>query len=295
VAQATQANFVMRQYSESLYFATNNLCLKRTFHIAPVGLTETDVLLCELSQHHIGLAWADAATRQLKGASYYELRNLPEPDKLQDVLRAEKIGLKNTNRVVIGSAFKNVLLIPHSQFSEESAASLYTTMHGSTGDPLHFDEVQPYNLVIVHAVPQGMMDVLKSAQPAEVMHVYGCGLKAANAFSAGDAVTVHFTNKEIRVMAVKEAQLKLAQTFCYTTPLDVVYYLLAVCRAHDFSQTETILLLSGMVHEDSAMYKELYQYFSKIRLWKPAAKTTLQSEYPSHFFSSLYNLAACAL
>ncbi len=112
---------------------------------------------------------------------------------------------------------------------------------------------------------------------------------------SANGLVVHFTNKEIRVTAIKQEQLKLAQIYAYTTPLDVVYYLLLICQEHDLSQTETPLLLSGLMSEDSAMYKELYQYFSNIQFWKPASKTALQSEYPHHFFSSLYNLAACVL
>jgi hypothetical protein len=168
-------------------------------------------------------------------------------------------------------------------------------MYGADGEELHFDEVPQYNLVVVHAVPHGIMDALKGLQPPLVTHVYGCGLKRTNGVPAAQGLTVHFTNKDIRVTAIKEAQLKIAQTYYYTAPLDVVYYLLLICREHDLSQDETPLLLSGLVNEDSAMYKELYQYFSNIHFWKPASKTALQSEYPHHFFSSLYNLAACVL
>lgn len=272
------------------------ILLKRTFHIATDGTPEKDdVLLCELSQYHVCIGWAHGPSKKLKGLSYYELRNLLEPDKLDDIFRAENLHDSSTKRVVVSNAFKNILLVPGSQFTEEGARGVYGAMHGNTSDMLFFDDVQNYNLVVVHAVPQGIMERLKRVQPSETTHVYSCSLHAANALKDGDGITLDFTGKEIRITALKENQLKLAQTYFYTAPLDVVYYLLSICREYGLSQSGTPVVLSGLVSQDSAMYKELYQYFSGLRFWKPTVKATLQSEYPDHFFSSLYNLAACVL
>jgi len=267
--------------------------VKRTFHIEPTNISQDDVLLCEFSQHHICIARADAISKKLKGVSYYELRNLLEPEKLQDILTAEEID--TSNRLIVSSAFRYVLLIPASQFTEEGARHLFATTYGSDGEALFFNELPTYNAVLVHAIPQGLMDILKSLGATNATHLYGCLLQSNEAAIAGETLFVHFTSKKIYITAIKDGQLQLAQTYFYTTPLDVVYYLLSIGQQYGFSQSNASVFLSGLISEDSAMYKELYQYFSNIQFWRPSDKALLPSEYAPHFFSSLYNLAACAL
>jgi hypothetical protein len=230
--------------------------LKRLFHIlSDKAAADKDlVLLCEVSQHHISLALADGLSKQLHQVSYYELRNVLEPDKLQDVLKAENVDVSGIKRVVLGSALNEVVLVPLHHFDEESARQFFTAVHGNTPDPLVFDEIRELNLVLVHAVPAGIMGFLKSLRLSEALHAFSCQLRSYNGFVAEDQITVHFTGKEIRA-----------------------------------------LILSGLISEDSAMYKELHQYFSAVHFWKPVTKTTLQSEHPQHFFSSIYNLAGCVL
>ena len=269
--------------------------MKRTFYIEPGDINKSDVLLCELSQNHVALAWANPDTKKLKGLSYYELRNLLEPEKLQDILNDENSSAQQWHRVIVSSGFKNVLLVPSSQFTEEGARRLFATTYNLNGDMLFYNEIPHYNLMLVHALPQGYMSVLKSLQPAETVHSYQCLLQSHTVVATSNQLSVHFMGKEFEVAAVKEEQLQVLQTYLYTTPLDVVYYLLSICQQFGLEQSGTSLVLSGMISEDSALYKELYQYFSDVRLWAPAPKTALQSEYPQHFFSSLYNLAACVL
>lgn len=270
--------------------------MKRTFHITSqnvAGIRDA-VLLCELSQHHACLAVADAVSKSIEQVSYYEVKSGLDPDKLRQLMKADGLDLTNISRVVLGNAFKEVVLIPVHHFTEESAKRFYTTTFGSTGEIFFFDELSDENSVLVHAVPQAIMGVLKSVRETEIKHSYACWLKTLDGSIAEDGLAVHVTGKEIRVIAKREHQLKLVQTYFYTTPLDVVYYLLAVCREYGLSQTGTTVVLSGLISEDSALYNELHQYFSNIRFWKPLVRS-LGSEHPHHFFSSMYNLAACVL
>lgn len=253
------------------------------------------MLLCELSQYHVCIALADAASRKITQLSYYELRNILEPEKLHDVMRAENVDVRNMNRVVVSNAVKDVVLVPASYFSEDSGRRFYTSGFGSTPDTFFYDQIPEYNVVLVHAFPQAIMDSLKSLQGTEAMHFYSCQLRTDAGFESESQITVHFTSKEIHIIAKREQQLKIAQTYYYATPLDVVYYLLLICQEYNFSQTKTVVVLSGLVSEDSAMYNELHQYFSALCLWKPPSKTILQGDHPHHFFSSMYNLAACVL
>lgn len=252
-------------------------------------------MLCEFSQHHVCIALAGAGSKRMQQLSYYELKNGLAPDTLRDIIQNEKLHPAVIKRVVLSSALKEIVLVPANHFTEESARRFYTTTYGNTADALFFDDLTEQHVVLVHAVPQAVMGILKSSYGTETKHFYSCQLMSDNGSDDADLIAVHFTGKEIYVVVKKEEQLKLVQTYFYTTPLDVVYYLLSVCWQYDLSQSGTTLILSGLVSEDSAMYKELHQYFSTLHFWKPAPKATLQNDYAPHFFSSLYNLARCVL
>ncbi len=271
--------------------------MKRTFHISspPIAAAAEAVLLCEFSQHHACFAIADAATKRIEQLSYYELKNGLEPDKLQQLIKAENFDVPAFRRVVVNNAFKEVVLVPAHHFTEESAKRFYATAYGGAGEVFFYDELINENLVLVHALPQRLLDTIRNTRNTEIGHHYSSWLRMLDGSIDAEGMAVHFTSTEISVVAKRDNQLRFVQTYFYTAPLDVVYYMLAIAREQGLSQTGTTIVLSGLVDQDSAMYKELYQYFSHIRFWKPAFKAPLQSDYPHHFFSSIYNLAACAL
>ena len=95
-------------------------------------------------------------------------------------------------------------------------------------------------------------------------------------------------------MALKNGQLQLAQIYPFTAPLDVVYYLLMISAQYDLPQAETKLILSGLLDEASALYKELYQYYTQVEFAYHPDFSLPPTDYHQHYFSSILNLAACA-
>jgi hypothetical protein len=96
-------------------------------------------------------------------------------------------------------------------------------------------------------------------------------------------------------MVKKHHHVELLQTYTYASPMDVVYFLLKICTEFQLPQEETQIIISGLIEEESALYKELHHYFLHMHF---AISTTLSlpdHEYPNHFFTSLHNLAACVL
>lgn len=105
---------------------------------------------------------------------------------------------------------------------------------------------------------------------------------------------VDFRENDFFVLAVNNKEVILKQVYEYSTPADVLFYLLKICTTFSITQNEANLQLSGLIDKDSALYKELYQYFINISFreasWKAPA-----NEYPAHFFTSLNDLVLCGL
>ena len=271
--------------------------MKRLFSIQSQSETQSDslILLCELSHYHFCYAVAEPQTKSILYLNYYEPDGLITISQIKQALNEDNPDRKSLEKVVISSAFPNMAIVPDAIFKKEQPALFLNAEDNKINDKIFYDIIKEQHVVIVYSVPQVIMDGFDNASAIETINIYTPQLKLYNGFASADQISVDFTTKEFRVLLKKDQQLQFIQTYPYAAPLDVVYYLLAICTEHNLSQTETTITLSGLVNEDSALYKELYQYFSNIHFAKPGTSTLIESSYPQHFFSSMYNLAACVL
>ena len=125
------------------------------------------------------------------------------------------------------------------------------------------------------------------------MHAHTPSIKVFNGFISVDQIDIHFSTQYFRVLVKKEKQIQLAQTYLYKNPLDVVYYLLKICYEFALDQTVVAIIVSGLIDKDSAMYTELHNYFLNIDFAQAPSYSIPENDYPLHYFTSLYNLAAC--
>ena len=116
------------------------------------------------------------------------------------------------------------------------------------------------------------------------------GSEGANVFM------IDFKTGQFSIIVIKEQQLQLVQTFAYSESADVLYYLLKICASFSISQNAVLLVLSGLIDKESVLYKDLYNYFEYVSFKRNPDSIKLPytfAKYPSHFFSSLFNLAVC--
>ena len=119
-------------------------------------------------------------------------------------------------------------------------------------------------------------------------------LKNNTATTEGGNILVNFRNEDFTVLASANGKLLLAQTFSYSTPADVIFYLLKICQQFGLNQTQVNIHLSGLVEQESALYRELHQYFLHVEFRNAGWKAPVTNESPAHFFTSLNDLAKCA-
>src|SRR5205814_6155262 len=127
-------------------------------------------------------------------------------------------------------------------------------------------------------------------------HIYSIILKNGIQKNESGRLIVDFKTDSFCAVATKGDSLLLAQIFSYTRSGDVLYWLLKICEQLSLSQAEVNVILSGLIDKQSAVFKELYQYFLNVE-FAPVENDIRMSgdfeEYPVHFFSSLYKLASC--
>lgn len=267
--------------------------LKTLFHIRseqPSG--EAQTLLIEIGADHCSYAFLNKATQTITELKYFAVDELEMEAQLPAVIHEFKD--KNFTNVVVCSAYATALLTPLKYVQENG--SLLQLIYDQPAEHSFKDAISEWQMVNVHSLPAIIFALLEKEFPsAQFMHAYTPSLKIHNGFGAEDQIVIHFTTQHFRVLVKKGSHVQLAQTYQYKTPLDVVYYLLKICSELQLQQSDVHLVLSGLVEEASALYKELHHYFLNMHFAQTPSVALSQNEYPQHFFTSTYNLAACVL
>ena len=250
-----------------------------------------DTLLLEIGQDHCCYAFVDVEKKSFNAIHYIGFDNHEAEEKLDEILNQIAA---NPLKVFIASAYAQALLVPQKNFNSDDA--LLKVIYDLPSQKYLHDMITEWQMVAVYSLPQLIFEKLSARfSSAQFFHAYTPLLKIYNGFVAEDQVDIYFSMQQFRVLVKKENQVQLAQTYSYKTPLDVVYYLLKIFSEFKLNQSEAFLIVSGLIDKDSAMYTELHHYFLNLHFAKPPAFTLPETDHPHYYFTSLYNLASCAL
>lgn len=247
-------------------------------------------LLLEIGRDQLNVGHFNKATQSLDHIQYHQWDEFTAADDLKSFLDNQQG--KTFERVVVSSAFPQALLTPTRFFNNNY--NLLDTLYDLPAQQYFHDSIPEWQLAIVYSIPQDIHTVLQSHfANMQVLHAYTPAIKLYNGSTAENQISIHFTSQYFSVLVKKAQHLQLVQTYSYKTGLDVVYYLLKICYEFGIPQADAHLVLSGLLEKNSAMFKELMNYFLHINFAQAPQITLATDDHPTYFFSSLYNLAAC--
>lgn len=247
-------------------------------------------LLLEIGKDYCSYAaWHRQAQTidHLKFISFQEMEGL---DRVSEIIAG--LNKNSYEAVYVCSALPQSALVPTKYFSDT-----YEILDGIYNEPsqAYFnDRIAEWQMVNMYAMPkQVFQTITQFFSNVQFIHAYTPSIKVYNGFVADNQLLVHFTPHYFRVLLKKQSSIHLAQTYSYTSPLDVVYYLLKICYEFELDQSSVFIILSGLVEKESNLYTELEQYFINIHFAHPPEIKLPESSHPHYFFTSLYNLATC--
>ncbi|MET0394000.1 MAG: DUF3822 family protein [Chitinophagaceae bacterium] len=271
--------------------------MKQIFTISPGTAADAAelVLSFRAGRQHIGFAVSNPVSGELLQLACYTTDETGVQD-LEEVMTAHPELRQAFSAVLVGYDYPQSLLIPFHLYKEEELRLQLEVMYGINGSYATAAAPVPgWQLQNAYAVPGDVQEWIAAHFPsARRCHYYSAGIRQLAA--DGAAIHADFHTHHFSIIAARDNQLLLAQTFAYTTAADVVYHLLQVCEAFALPQKTVRLELSGLVEKDSGLYRSLVQYFLDIRFRNPAWRLPAENstEVPPHFFTSLNDLAACA-
>lgn len=263
--------------------------LKTVFTIGASG-ANCDHLLMEIGEGYCCYALLKGNQRAFQQIKYITFGELETEETLSQLL--DEVKKENCTQAIICSAFPQSFLSPKQGHKNDYI--LMDVIYDLPSQKFLKDDIPEWQMNIIYAIPVTIFNLIKEKfRFAEFRNAYSPSLKIYNGFTATDQIDIHFNTQNFRVVVQKNKHVQLAQIYSYKTSLDVVYYLLKICYEFQLKQSEVFVILSGLVEENSSMYTELYNYFSNLHFAQAPSYSLPENEYPQHYFTSLYNLAAC--
>ena len=277
------------------YYCTQySYIVKHLFHIEN-GANDNgqQVLSLRLGGKHASFAITNKPGTELCRLAYCSTEELDE-NELSEFVETYPCLLNNFYEILVSYDFPQSIFVPFNEYKLEDAGLLLQASGATSGNQNIISElVTGWQLYNVYAVPREILEWIGKKFPtAKCRHQYSLHIKNVNTVNTDSNLTVDFRKEFFTVVVTRNSKLLLAQTFEYTSPEDVLYFLLNICKQFSLSQREVKLQISGLVDKQSSLYKELYLYF--INLEFREANWEAKSEYPAHFFTSLNDLAKCA-
>lgn len=252
--------------------------------------TGSDILLFELGDGYCCYALLKGQERTFQQIKYISFDEWEEEENFVRIL--DDLKNENCEQVIVCSAFPQSLLIP-AQLSG-GGHSFLDTIYDTPSQKYFHDSIPEWQMITSYSMPASIFNLIAERfSSVQYFHAYTPALKVYDGFTATNQIDIHFGTQHFRIVVRKNKQVQLAQTYSYKTHLDVVYFLLKICYEFHFEQTEVFLIVSGLIDNDSAMYNELHNYFLNLHFAQPPSYSIPENDYPQHYFTSLYNLAAC--
>ncbi len=279
-----------------LYHCANDQLLKSSFHIK--SATEfnpaNSVLLVIAGKRQCRFAVMNYLSKELVEFGYYT--SIDEEEDYKKFFEETETLSKRYYQSVIAYDSGETIQVPAAVYKYEDGPLYVDAAYGQYVHTTTISENVPgWNLFNVYRLPAS----LQSAAAWKFLSGKFWNLDSVilkSAMEKGEVIKTDFKPDEFTAVIVKENKLQLVKTFSYSTPEDVLYYLLKACQQVNLSQHTVKLSLSGLIEKDSAIYRELNKYFIHVEFESLPADIKIGEAlrtHPDHYYSSICKLALC--
>lgn len=272
--------------------------MKQVFSILSPNpiLPEDHCLSIRVGEKHFGFSITPNGSPELQQLAWYTGEEITA-DLLREIYLNHPELKQSFGRLAVCYDYPQSILVPQNIYNPDHTRSLLYTMFGVPGNDVLLTEAIPsWQLQNVYSIPATVHEWIAEHFGAGVTatHTYSVGLKQVETTDFEGSLSLDFRPDDFSMIVTRANKLMMAQTFPYSTPADVIYYLLDTCREFSFNQESVRVAISGLVDQQSVLYRELYNYFLHLKFREPDwIMPPVEQPYPAHFFTSLNDLAQC--
>ena len=274
--------------------------MKTNLHIKAGDNTDPSqsILLMNAGEKYFSFSRLNHLSKELIEFGYYSTENIKE-DGWADFFEQNDVLSERYYQSAIAFNVAESVLVPAEYYRSEDVQLQLKTVYGNSVQSVLIAEHLPdWNMYNVYRVPGALHSAInKKFVTGKFWNANSVLLNNFSGEKKG-AMLLDFRTDEFSIIVFKDNSLQLAQSFTYSSPEDVMYYLLKICQQFDLSQQDVKVVLAGLIEKDSSVYRELYKYFIHPEFENLPGGIRIAealSDYPGHYFSFICKLATCVL
>lgn len=260
--------------------------LKQLFHLGDQSSNQKAArLLLRMGEYWAAFAYTDEQVTLVYEMGYFSVEDWTETELnwLSDRL------FLPADKVQIGLDHGCGMLVP----STVPGSVMNTVYEIPEGHMVVQEPVNGWQLNTVFSIHPLLQKWINDKFPnAGTIHQLSAMMKFVPASTEQGTIYLDIRQKDLHLLATAGGKLLLSQAYDYVGHEDVLFYLLRTCQQYGLSQEAITLKVSGLIDKESALYKELYQYFLHLELREPGWQLP-SSDIPAHYFTSLNDLFLC--
>ena len=264
------------------------------------------------SEYHIsiqlGLDGFSFCILDVRRSKYVAFRHIPLiVGKLQFL--AKKIETIFEQEDILNASFKTVsvsysttksTLVPKT-YSESEYVLRVAELTNDLGrtENINSEDLAGFNYQLVYCYPKELMTLLnRKFTDFRLMHksVPLLSSVVSEQNENRNLLILNFEKKYIRIVAIKENQIVLYNSFYFKNEADFLYNTMNVWHLLQFDPARDEACIGGFVADDSSFIRQLKKYINNVNFLKPSADFdygTLFDSVQKHQFVSLLNTYTC--
>lgn len=252
------------------------------------------ILAMQAGKFHFSYCITNRTGDVLHRLNYFSIKEWDDSSiqQLLAELPSLEVGIQGVELAFESGTFT---LVPVADFQDDKLSNIHHSLHPLSNNHIFKkDSLAEWQLYIGYTIPALLLHTLQARYPdLRVRHCLKLALQQAGQSGMQGKLLVNFRPNYFFVVLLRNNRFQFAQEFLYDTPADVLYYLLKIGEDQLISPQEIIVELTGLIEKESALYRELWQYFVNLE-FRDADWQSSESAFPAHYFTPLNDLAKCA-
>ena len=275
---------------------------------APEARTDYQLLLT-LGQHDLKLAVADLDSGQIMALEHYHFPQtyswLQAAEQMQQLFAQHAfLGRTTWKRIRCGIYAPSFLLLPSALYQRGHETDYFRL--ACPFDEFH-ERVQAYRhepleAVMLYSANKFVLQPLQSLRSAEelqmrpVSSAFLEGLLKTQARQAVPQLYGLVEAGQALLVLLIDGQVRFCNAFTFTTPEDLVYFVLLSMQEHKLSPDQDLVTLWGELTPDSALFTLLRKYLRHVKLGRQPAELQYSQRIADllpHRYFDLFSLYFC--
>lgn len=190
---------------------------------------------------------------------------------------------------------EKVLIIPSAFFSEEKAGKISGCYTGEGSNEINLHCLSPFNTVLSYNINKVLYDFLSAGKHVSIFPYAFSVLNAAYRNSVTKqkftGMLLNILNGYIQVAVLKLGSLMLFNTFSYSSPDDLSYYIVYLFGLFELDKERDAVIISGIIEKNDERIRNLESFLRAIQFSRLETRYIYSyrfNEFPQHWFSNLF-------